>query len=86
VFPCSSLNPLPGSQGIYAELCEIGRGFYCLIGTERGWDVWVCAGQDGLIVQEEGAVVGGQGEVEDEGAGSVRCNLVALIPFTHILY
>ena len=43
--------------------------------------MWVCAGQDGLIVHEEGAVVGGECEVEDESAGIMRCDLVALIPF-----
>jgi len=54
------------------------------MGAERRWDVWVCAGQDGCVVQEEGAVVGGEGEVEDEGAGTGRCDLVALVPFPHI--
>jgi hypothetical protein len=48
--------------------------------AERGWDVWVRAGQDGFIVQEEGEVVGGECEVEDEGAGELRCDLVALVP------
>jgi hypothetical protein len=36
------------------------------MGAERGWDVWVCAGQDGFVVQEEGAVVGVECEVEDK--------------------
>ena len=52
--------------------------------AERGWDVWVCAGQDGFVVQEEGAVVRGESEVEDEGAGRGRCELVVLVPFSHI--
>jgi hypothetical protein len=67
-----------------ASVCEIGRGFYCLMGAERGWDVWVCAGQDGFVVQEEGAVIGGKCEVEDKGAGIVRCDLVVLVPFSPI--
>lgn len=54
------------------------------MGTERGWDVGVCAGQNGFVVQEERVVVGGECEVEDEGPGIVRCDLVALVPFTHI--
>jgi len=54
------------------------------MGAERGWDVCVCAGQDGFVIQEEGAVVGGERKVEDEGARTVRCDLVALVPFPHI--
>jgi hypothetical protein len=46
--------------------------------------VWVCAGQDGFVVQEEGAVVRGKCEVEDEGTGTMCCDLVALVPFPHI--
>lgn len=67
------------------SVCKIGDGSSYLMGAERGWDVWVCAGQDGFVVQKEGAVVGGECEVEDEGAGTVRCNLVALVPFFHNL-
>lgn len=46
--------------------------------------MWVCAGQDGFVIQEESAAVGGECEVEDEGTGTVRCDLVALVPFLHI--
>lgn len=54
------------------------------MGAERGWDVWVYAGQDGFIVQEECVIVWGECEIEDESAGIPCCDLVALAPFPHI--
>jgi hypothetical protein len=52
--------------------------------AERGWDVWVYAGQDRLVVQEKSKVVGGEGEVKNKGTRIVRCNPVSLVPFSYI--
>ena len=44
----------------------------------------MCAGQDGFIIQEQRVIVGGKCEIEDEGAQTVRCDLVTLVPFLQI--
>ncbi len=62
---------------------ELESGFSCLVGADESWDMWVCAGENGFAVQEEGEVVGGECEVENKGAGMMRCDLVALVPFLH---
>ena len=61
-------------------MCEISRAFGCLVGANGCWHIRVCTRQDGFAIQEEGEVISGESEVEDEGAGIGRGVLVALVP------